>query len=150
MRLRGSNLWVWLPFRFVSRFTSTRIQQYFIRLGQVGSWVTAKLFHVLLTYLLDIQSLLDSSLCYLFKSGQSVNNPVNGLQLIKDSKSSCKHLYMRYCLTDELSIMQLIGCIRAQSKIYSLIFIYIYRLDAEAKGSTVFRIPEDVYKTRGR
>ena len=25
-----------------------------------------------------------------------------------------------------------------------------YRLDAEAKGSTVFRIPEDVYKTRGR
>ena len=26
----------------------------------------------------------------------------------------------------------------------------IYRLDAEAKGSTVFGIPEDVYKTRGR
>ena len=25
-----------------------------------------------------------------------------------------------------------------------------YRLDAEAKGSTVFRIPEDVYKTQGR
>ena len=24
-----------------------------------------------------------------------------------------------------------------------------YRLDVEAKGSTVFRIPEDVYKTRG-
>ena len=31
----------------------------------------------------------------------------------------------------------------------SLVFI-TYRLDAEAKGSTVFRIPEDVYKTRGR
>ena len=28
--------------------------------------------------------------------------------------------------------------------------LYKYRLDAEAKGSTVFRIPEDVYKTRGR
>ena len=28
--------------------------------------------------------------------------------------------------------------------------LYTYRLDAEAKGSTVFRIPEDVYKTRGR
>ena len=25
-----------------------------------------------------------------------------------------------------------------------------YRLDTEAKESTVFRIPEDVYKTRGR
>ena len=28
--------------------------------------------------------------------------------------------------------------------------LFKYRLDAEAKGSTVFRIPEDVYKTRGR
>ena len=27
---------------------------------------------------------------------------------------------------------------------------FTYRLEAEAKGSTVFRIPEDVYKTRGR
>ena len=25
-----------------------------------------------------------------------------------------------------------------------------YRLDAEAKGSTGFRIPEDVYKSQGR
>ena len=31
-----------------------------------------------------------------------------------------------------------------------LISVTKYRLDAEAKGSTVFRIPEDVYKTRGR
>lgn len=32
----------------------------YLRLGQVGSWITAKLFHDLLNYLLDIQSLLGS------------------------------------------------------------------------------------------
>ena len=45
----------------------------------------------------------------------------------------------------ELQLSKYIGYPNAFSKVTPT----IYRLDAEAKGSTVFRIPEDVYKTRG-
>ena len=38
----------------------------------------------------------------------------------------------------------------ATLKIFGVSFAYTYRLDGEAKGSTVFRIPEDAYKSQGQ